>query len=68
MIPILARIMTKTAFMKSPQGQVRRVDGPKLVEAMSKEGWTPTDERPAPKAQKRKPGSYYVNTTALSGW
>lgn len=25
MIPILARIMTKTAFMKSPQGQVRNL-------------------------------------------
>jgi len=68
MIPILARIMTKTAFMKSPQGQVRRVDGPKLVEAMSKEGWTPTDERPAPKAESRKKRGEYVNHTNFSGW
>lgn len=60
--------MKPTTYMKAPNGNVRKVEGERLASDLERQGWTQTDERPAPKAQKRKPGSYYVNTTALSGW
>lgn len=61
-------LMKPTTYMKAPNGNVRKVEGERLSEDLHRQGWTATDERPAPKAESRKKRGEYVNHTNFSGW